>query len=259
MVEERIRVILADDNEEFCGLLKSFLELQTNIEVIDVAFDGLDAYEKTLAKKPNVVIMDGIMPELDGLGLLEKIKGNEDLNKNTYCIMLSAMTQDKITQQAVNLGVDYYMAKPFDMNSLLKRINQVVQIMPINNENKEKNNEINLETTVTNVLHEIGVPAHIRGYHYMRTAIIMAVKDMDVLNYITKELYPAIAEDANTTPSRVERAIRHAIEVAWSRGTLDAKDSIFGYTISSNKGKPTNSEFIAIIADKLRLEMKSLA
>ncbi len=258
MTEERIRIILADDNEEFCDVLKAFLELQSNIDVIDVAYNGQNAYEKVCEQKPNIVIMDGIMPELDGLGLLEKIKTNETLNKDTYCIMLSAMTQEKITQQAVNLGVDYYMAKPFDMNSLLQRIYQVVSDTPSNSQDSNNNTTFDLESTVTNVLHEIGVPAHIRGYHYMRTAIIMAVEDMEVLNYITKELYPAIAEKANTTPSRVERAIRHAIEVAWSRGTLDAKDSIFGYTISSNKGKPTNSEFIAIIADRLRLQMKNL-
>ncbi len=257
MTKETIKIILADDNEEFCDVLKAFLELQPNIEVIDVAYNGSQAYNKVCEQKPNIVIMDGIMPELDGLGLLEKIKSNENLNESTYCIMLSAMTQEKITQQAVNLGVDYYMAKPFDMNSLLKRIYQVVSEVPSNSQNSNNKNTFNLESTVTNVLHEIGVPAHIRGYHYMRTAIIMAVENMDVLNYITKELYPAIAKETNTTPSRVERAIRHAIEVAWSRGTLDAKDSIFGYTISSNKGKPTNSEFIAIIADKLRLEMKS--
>ncbi len=257
MTEEKIKVILADDNEEFCDLLKSFLNLQNNIEVVGIAHNGQQAYDKVCELKPNLVIMDGIMPELDGLGLLEKIKTNDELNKDTYCIMLSAMTQEKITQHAVNLGVDYYMAKPFDMNSLLKRINQVYTSSPANSFENKPNNSFNLETTVTNILHELGVPAHIRGYHYMRSAIIMAVEDMDVLNYITKELYPAIAIESNTTPSRVERAIRHAIEVAWSRGVLDKKDSIFGYTISSDKGKPTNSEFIAIIADKLRLEMKN--
>ncbi len=258
MKNETIKIILADDNEEFCDVLKSFLTLQENIQVIDIAHNGKDAYEKICIHKPNIVIMDGIMPELDGLGLLEKIKTNEDLIEDTYCIMLSAMTQEKITQQAVNLGIDYYMAKPFDMNSLLKRIYEVVSDAP-NNSQLDNKNSFNLETTVTNILHEIGVPAHIRGYHYMRTAIIMSVENMEILNYITKELYPAIAKETNTTSSRVERAIRHAIEVAWSRGTLEAKDDIFGYTISSNKGKPTNSEFIAIIADKLRLEMKSQA
>ncbi len=259
MTNEKIKIILADDNEEFCDVLKAFLEMQSNIEVIDVAYNGSQAYSKVCEQKPDIIIMDGIMPELDGLALLEKIKTNDNLNKDTYCIMLSAMTQEKITQQAVNLGVDYYMAKPFDMNSLLKRIYQVVSDVPTNTQNNAQKSSFNLEANVTNILHEIGVPAHIRGYHYMRTAIIMAIENMEILNYITKELYPAIAKETNTTSSRVERAIRHAIEVAWSRGTLDAKDNIFGYTISSNKGKPTNSEFIAIIADKLRLEMKSLA
>ncbi len=258
MTNETIKIILADDNEEFCAILKAFLELQPNIEVIDVVHNGTQAYTKVCEQKPDIIIMDGIMPELDGLELLEKIKTNDDLNKSTYCIMLSAMTQEKITQQAVNLGVDYYMAKPFDMNSLLKRIQEVVSDNPVNSQSSNKS-YFDLETNVTNILHKIGVPAHIRGYHYMRTAIIMSIENMEILNYITKELYPAIAKETNTTSSRVERAIRHAIEVAWSRGTLDTKDDIFGYTISSNKGKPTNSEFIAIIADKLRLEMKCLS
>ncbi len=257
MKNETIKIILADDNTEFCDILKSFLNMQQNIDVIDVAHNGIDAYNKICEQKPDMVIMDGIMPELDGLALLEKIKTNDSLSENTYCIMLSAMTQEKITQQAVNLGIDYYMAKPFDMSSLLKRIYEVISDIPSNSQNIKKENTFNLETTVTNILHDIGVPAHIRGYHYMRTAIMMSVENMEILNYITKELYPAIAEETNTTSSRVERAIRHAIEVAWSRGKLDAKDDIFGYTISINKGKPTNSEFIAIIADKIRLEMKS--
>ncbi len=257
MDNDTIKIVLADDNVEFCDVLKSFLNMQDGLEVISTAHNGLDAYKKICSSKPDLVLMDGIMPELDGLGLLEKIKANKDLTNDTFCIMVSAMTQEKVTQQAVNLGVDYYMAKPFDMNALVNRIRQVVSNDTINSTNyNNRTNSFNLEAKVTNILHEIGVPAHIRGYHYMRESIMIAVEDMDVLNYITKELYPTIATKCNTTPSRVERAIRHAIEVAWSRGTLEAKDNVFGYIISSTKGKPTNSEFIAIIADKLRLEMK---
>jgi len=173
--------------------------------------------------------------------------------------MLSAMTLEKVTQRALDLGADYYMAKPFDMETLVHRIRHLnkEQSTAKPTDRNVKQSAVNLEARVTNILHEIGVPAHIRGYHYMREAIMMAVGDIDVLNYITKELYPSIAKRCNTTPSRVERAIRHAIEVAWSRGKVDAIDSLFGYTVNNHKGKPTNSEFIALIADRLRLELKA--
>jgi two-component system response regulator (stage 0 sporulation protein A) len=176
--------------------------------------------------------------------------------------MLSAITQDNITQKAMELGAEYYIAKPFDLESLVSRLRQLKEQLSHphvagKNTRNEKNKAVNLETKVTGILHEIGVPAHIRGYHYMREAIMMAVEDIDVLNYITKELYPTIAKKCNTTSSRVERAIRHAIEVAWSRGKVDVIDSLFGYTINNHKGKPTNSEFIALIADRLRLELKA--
>ena len=186
--------------------------------------------------------------------------------------MLSAVGQDKITQRAVATGADYYLVKPFDIEVLIKRIRDIKFNRPNQRgsnfiiretkkyielpENEEKKEE-NLEALVTNIIHEVGVPAHIKGYQYLREAIMMVVNDIDVINQITKSLYPKIAFKYGTTPSRVERAIRHAIEVAWSRGQQDAVESIFGYTVSAAKGKPTNSEFIAMIADKLRLELKS--
>ncbi len=265
MVQEKIRILLADDNKDFCDVVSSYLDKLDDIEVVAVSNDGIDAYNKIKELTPDIAIIDGIMPRLDGLGLLEKLANEEELQKSPICIMLSAMTQEKITQRALELGAIYYIAKPFDMESLVSRIRQLkyqfsgesgLQKSDFKNQNKN-NNATNLETRVTNILHEIGVPAHIRGYHYMREAIIMAVDDIDVLNYITKELYPSIAKKCNTTPSRVERAIRHAIEVAWSRGKVDAIDNIFGYTVNNHKGKPTNSEFIALIADRLRLELKA--
>ncbi|MDR1066299.1 MAG: sporulation transcription factor Spo0A [Clostridiales bacterium] len=260
MEKTKIKVLLADDNKDFCDVVASYLGMLDDIDVVGISNDGLDAYEKIKRTAPDVAIVDGIMPKLDGLGLLEKLK-NENFEKPPICIMLSAMTQEKVTQRALDLGAIYYIAKPFDMESLVSRIRQFRE--------KGKNGQrtdirtyknvspVDLETRVTNILHEIGVPAHIRGYHYMREAIMMAVEDIDVLNYITKELYPSVAKKCNTTPSRVERAIRHAIEVAWSRGKVDAIDSIFGYTVNNHKGKPTNSEFIALIADRLRLELKA--
>ncbi len=253
MNENTIKVLLTDDNVDFCGVLKSYLDAKSDIEVVDIAHDGESAFEKVYQLKPDVVVLDGIMPKLDGLGFLEKVRQSEE-TLDTKFIMLTALTAEDVTQSALNLGVSYYMAKPFDMESLVQRIrtaklgNQQVQ--------QRTNSQVSIEARVTQILHEIGVPAHIRGYHYMRESIILAIDDIDMLNYITKELYPCIAKKYNTTPSRVERAIRHAIEVAWSRGVLDSKNNLFGYTINANRGKPTNSEFIALIADRLRLEIK---
>ncbi|MBS5794488.1 MAG: sporulation transcription factor Spo0A [Lachnospirales bacterium] len=258
MNQDKIRVLLADDNKDFCDILKNYLNKQPNIDVIDVAFDGSEAYDKILTLKPDVVLLDEVMPHLDGIGVLEKLQNVKDIK--TMCIMLTAVTQEQVMQKAFSLGAKHYIAKPFDMELLVSRINQLKENNISNNNNNKigpNYTELDLETRVTNILHEIGVPAHIRGYHYMREAIIMAIGDIDVLNYITKELYPSIAKKCNTTPSRVERAIRHAIEVAWSRGRIDAIDNLFGYTINNHKGKPTNSEFIALIADRLRLELKA--
>ena len=262
--QNRIKILVADDNKDFCDVLSSYLAKQEDMEVAAIVYDGMEAYNKINEIKPDVAIIDGIMPRLDGLGLLEKLE--RDSSARPICIMLSAVSRDKITQRAFELGADYFMVKPFDMDSLGNRIRQLKldksQSLRPNaflefSRGKTQNPGLDLETRVTNILHEVGVPAHIRGYHYMREAIIMSVNDMDVLNYITKELYPSIAKKCNTTPSRVERAIRHAIEVAWNRGKIDAIDELFGYTINNHKGKPTNSEFIALIADRLRLEQKA--
>ena len=261
MGEERITILMADDNKEFCDAIISYLEKQQDMKVVDVAYDGQEAYQKIQKLKPDIAIIDGIMPKLDGLGVLEKLNLCEAVGYAPICIILSAITLDKITQKAMELGAEYYIAKPFDLESLVMRIRQLKQHLnnPIQKgaAGHHKNHVLHLETKITGILHEIGVPAHIRGYHYMREAIMMAVDDLEVLNYITKELYPTIAKKCNTTPSRVERAIRHAIEVAWSRGKVEIIDSMFGYTISNHKGKPTNSEFIALISDRLRLELKA--
>lgn len=271
-MKDMIRVLIADDNNEFAMTLNGYLEKEDDIEVIGIAKDGNEAYQNIIEKVPDVVLLDVIMPHLDGLGVLEKLQ-TSSLDKMPLCIMLSAVGQDKITQKAINLGAEYYIVKPFDINLLIKRMKdfkfyqpgaikgnyvsreikqQYIEIAP---ENKKSENT--LEALVTNVIHEVGVPAHIKGYQYLREAIMMVVNDIDVINQITKQLYPEIADKYKTTPSRVERAIRHAIEVAWGRGQTDTVENIFGYTVSASKGKPTNSEFIAMIADKLRLELKS--
>lgn len=262
MNQGKLKVLIADDNKDFCDLIVNCFEKQEDMEICGVAYDGTQAYDMIVKYRPDVAILDGIMPKLDGIGVLEKInKENPDIE--TVCIMLTAVAQEQITQRAFNLGAQYYIVKPFDMELLVSRIRQLKEKMVTGPNQKSIFNsfgrraEVDLETRVTNILHEIGVPAHIRGYHYMREAIIMAINDIDVLNYITKELYPSIAKKCSTTPSRVERAIRHAIEVAWSRGKVDAIDDLFGYTVNNHKGKPTNSEFIALIADRLRLELKA--
>ena len=271
-MKEKITVLIADDNPDFAMTLVSYLEKEEDMEVIGIAKNGKEACDMIVNTEPDVVLLDVIMPYLDGLGVLEKI-GATNMNKRPMCIMLSAVGQAKITQQAINLGAEYYVVKPFDIELLIKRIRDIKYYRPapsqnafINREIKapyieisesNKNDEDNLEALVTNIIHELGVPAHIKGYQYLREAIIMVINDIDIINQITKQLYPEIAIKFKTTPSRVERAIRHAIEVAWSRGEQAAVERIFGYTISAAKGKPTNSEFIAMIADKLRLELKT--
>ena len=255
--------------------LVSYLEKEDDMEVIGIAKDGKEAVNMILNAQPDVVLLDVIMPYLDGLGVLEKI-GSANMSKKPLCIMLSAVGQAKITQQAIKLGAEYYVVKPFDIELLIKRIRDIKYFKPQSIQDTQngissreikvpyieisegnKKDEENLEALVTNVIHELGVPAHIKGYQYLREAIMMVINDIDIINQITKQLYPEIAIKFKTTPSRVERAIRHAIEVAWSRGEPQAVERIFGYTISAAKGKPTNSEFIAMIADKLRLELKS--
>ena len=271
-VKDKITVLMADDNPEIAKTLTSFIEKEEDMEVIGVAKDGNQAFDMIINTQPDVVLLDVIMPHLDGLGVLEKIN-MINMPKTPMFIMLSAVGQDKITQRAVELGAQYYVVKPFDIQLLLKRIKDLKHYKPsqfknctINREIKapyieispeNKKSEENLEALVTNVIHEVGVPAHIKGYQYLREAIMMVVNNIDVINQITKQLYPDIANKYGTTPSRVERAIRHAIEVAWGRGQQEVVENIFGYTISAAKGKPTNSEFIAMIADKLRLELKS--
>lgn len=265
MITKKIQVVIADDNREFGDILCEYLNNQSDIEVVGVARDGLEAYELITTKAPDIAVLDIIMPHLDGLGVLEKIN-SVSMSKKPLFIILSAVGQDKITQRALALGAEYYVVKPFDMDVLVSRIRQLKSVNQGVVIKSEQISDVksgyhvstpkNVEAEVTNIMHEIGVPAHIKGYQYLRDAIMMVIKDLDVINSITKLLYPTIAKQYNTTPSRVERAIRHAIEVAWSRGQVETIDSLFGYTVSVGKGKPTNSEFIAMVADKLRLEMK---
>lgn len=263
---EKLNIAIADDNERMVRLLGDIVRSDEELQVIGTAKDGVEAYELIKTAEPDVVLLDIVMPKMDGLGVMEKVNKDSTIKKHPAFIMISAIGQEKITEDAFRLGADYYIMKPFDNDMVISRIkdvknrnvarpSEVRKVQPY--EKREELKERNLEADVTAIIHEIGVPAHIKGYQYLRDAIILSVNDMEMLNSITKVLYPTIAKRHQTTPSRVERAIRHAIEVAWSRGKMDTIDELFGYTVSTGKGKPTNSEFIALIADKIRLEYKN--
>jgi len=265
---EKIKILIADDNKDFCCILSEYLGAQPDFEVIGIAKDGLEVVDLLEKITPDIIILDIIMPHLDGLGVLERIN-SMSLPKYPKIIVLSAVGQDKITQKALTLGAEYYVVKPFDMEVFSQRIRECVGAKTDEPERRSYVSSFGttqisssgptsheLESAITNIIHEIGVPAHIKGYIYLREAITMVVNNLEMLSAVTKELYPSIARKFNTTPSRVERAIRHAIEVAWSRGRVDVINNLFGYTIHNVKGKPTNSEFIAMIADKLRIQMK---
>jgi len=254
MIRRTIKIVIADDNREFCELLKEYISQQEDFVLAGIANNGLEALEMIEQNSPDVVVLDIIMPHLDGIGVLEKLASGYLANKPRV-IMLTAFGQENVTQRAVELGADYYILKPFDFSVLASRIRQLTDggssaqyISSV----KPKN----LDVAVTNIIHEMGVPAHIKGYHYLRDAILMVIDEINLLGAVTKELYPMIGQKYQTTPSRVERAIRHAIELAWDRGNVDMMTKFFGYTINLERGKPTNSEFIAMVADKLRIEAK---
>jgi len=269
-----LRVLIADDNREFNELLSNFLEEQPDIEVVGRAYNGKEALEKAVETEPDVLLLDIIMPYLDGLGVLEQLP-DLDIEQKPKIIMLTAFGHENITHRAVELGATYYILKPFNMELLSERIRQLSNYSDGSSDSGTSSstssssidksqyvqksttiNSNNLETEITNIIHEIGIPAHIKGYLYLREAIMMVIQEIEILGAITKVLYPRIAEKYNTTPSRVERAIRHAIEVAWARNNVDTIKKFFGYTINTERGKPTNSEFIALVADKLRLRTK---
>lgn len=264
---EKLNIAIADDNERIVNLLGTIIKEDNDLELVGQADNGKDIYNIIKEKEPDVVLLDIIMPKVDGLTVMEKVNQDRTMKKHPAFIVVSAVGQERITEDAFNLGAYYYIMKPFDNDMILSRIKHVKNQTTGKarearkfgaGENKGTGLGKNLEMDVTNIIHEIGVPAHIKGYQYLRDAIIMSVEDLEMLNSITKILYPTIAKKHQTTPSRVERAIRHAIEVAWSRGKMDTIDELFGYTVSTGKGKPTNSEFIALIADKIRLEYKNI-
>jgi two-component system response regulator (stage 0 sporulation protein A) len=249
-----IGVLIADDNREFCEVLQTYIERQADMEVAGVSHNGTDVLQLLERKVPQVVILDIIMPHLDGIGVLERLAAM-NLTRRPKVIVLTAIGQEAITQRTVELGADYYVVKPFNLDVLGNRIRQLVN-SPVRLAPRPVRAR-NLDMEVTAIIHEIGIPAHIKGYMYLREAILMVVDRIDLLGAVTKELYPTVAVKFKTTPSRVERAIRHAIEVAWGRGNLEVINGLFGYTVNVERGKPTNSEFIAMVADKLRMDLKA--
>jgi len=246
-----VRVLLADASEEFRILLKDTIEETGEFQVVGGTGDGEQLVQLAAELKPQLVIMDLVLPGLDGFGVLSRLQAMQEAAPQV--IVTSSFCNDRVVQQAMDMGVYFVLPKPVSDSSLMEHMRRAVRPQ----EQKEEGlHAPGLETLVTGIIHEIGVPAHIKGYQYLREAIMIAVNDMDVINAVTKVLYPEVAKRFATTPSRVERAIRHAIEVAWDRGDLETLQHYFGYTVNSAKGKPTNSEFIALIADRLQLQMK---
>ena len=248
-MDTRKTVLLAGANEEFRAMLRSAIEETGEFTVVGATGDGGEAHRMIQQMQPEIVVMDPILPNMDGCSVLRKL----DLAKSRMnVIVVSGFLTNDLAGEMMEVGAKFFFLKPVNLESLLDRMHTVLA-RPA----EEQPREVVLKNMVTNVIHEIGVPAHIKGYQYLREAIMIAVDDMDVINAVTKVLYPEVAKRFGTTASRVERAIRHAIEVAWDRGDLETLQKYFGYTVSNSKGKPTNSEFIAMISDRLVLELRS--
>ncbi len=251
----QIKVFIAEENNELREKLSEAIEKEPSFDLIGKVGNGSDAIEQLKQLVPDVIVVSSYLPATDGLGVVKAISESE--NSKPIIFMTAPAQNETLASVAASLGVTYFMVKPFDGNTLTERIKMFAESSALKRR-PEPNSQMSdsIELMVTSIIHEIGVPAHIKGYHYLREAIILSVRDIEMINAITKELYPTVAKKFNTTASRVERAIRHAIETAWNRGDLDTLNRFFGYTVSNTKGKPTNSEFIAMIADKLNLELK---
>ncbi|MDR0858692.1 MAG: sporulation transcription factor Spo0A [Oscillospiraceae bacterium] len=253
-----IRILIADQNEDFRNLLTESINAEDDMEIVGIAGDGETATELLLQLTPDVLISELILPKSDGLAILHAMEQMEAPPPSA--ILMSAFVNDHIIREANEAGARYFITKPCDVSNLVSKIRQAgIENVPssvtaFDRQSARTNQRV--EQMVTDIIHEIGVPAHIKGYQYLRDAIIRVINDGELINAVTKLLYPQVAQKYNTTSSRVERAIRHAIEVAWDRGDIEILQKYFGYTVSNIKGKPTNSEFIALISDKLQLQMK---
>ncbi len=261
-MELNAKILIADENLEQRNFLKENL-YRAGYRNVDIATNGEDALLKISHSHPDIAIIDIWLTKLDGIGVIRNAK-SIDFGKDTPTsfIVVSMMANQNLFMEANSLGAELCMLKPYNYSSMIEHIDRIIsrrikphavsQVNPVASEKPMPD----LETQVTQIIHQIGVPAHIKGYQYLRTAILMTISDSEIINSVTKVLYPSVAKKYSTTTSRVERAIRHAIEVAWDRGDVDTHNSYFGYTIQNNRGKPTNSEFIAMIADNLRLKLK---
>lgn len=251
-MEQSKKILIVDDDKIFASAVEEYFVEVEKYDVCGIAENGQIALDLIEEHLPDVVILDLVMPNLDGLGVLEKVK-EKNLPKTPKFIFITSFSQANLTKRAVELGAAYYMMKPFDLETLGERVRQ---IDALEDDNGLMPKASSLELEITRILHQMGVPAHVKGYQYLRDGIAMVTQEANLMGAVTKELYPMIAEKYNTTASRVERAIRHAIELAWDRGNVELMNKYFGYTINIERGKPTNSEFIAMIADKLRMGEK---
>ena len=273
---ENVNVVIVDDNPMILNTLDEVISSEAGLSVIGRADNGKDAIDMIKDTQPDVVLLDLVMPQMDGITVVENIKKKTSMLKNPAFIILSAVGGEQMTEEAFQAGANYFLMKPFDKDILVNKIRRIGKrpVRPVPGKvleaplkaatpeeaamNREEYMKEHLETDITKMLHELGIPAHIKGYQYLRDAISMVVRDREMMEAVTKILYPEIAKKNYTSSSRVERAIRHAIEVAWGIGSLEVIDELFGYTISTGKGKPTNSEFIALIADKICLDYKKI-
>ena len=247
-MENRVKILIADGNEEFCAHVKRRLEQVSGYEIVGTAADGQRAVELMRAAKPDVLVLDLMLSKLDGITVLKRAR---EMDKPPAALVLTGFMTEYVAGMAASLGVQYFMTKPCELDAVAERIHEMTAIDGQLRQNAQRRQEVNIEAMVTSIIHEIGVPAHIKGYQYLREAVRMVMDNPELMGRITKELYPGIAHRFGTTSSKVERAIRHAIEVAWNRGRIDALDEAFGKNVCALDDKPTNGEFIALVADRL--------
>lgn len=252
-MKRRFRVVIADDNKEFCSVLAEHIATTPELELVAIAYDGVSALEAVREHCPDLLVLDLIMPGLDGLGVLEALDGSE---RRPRVVMLTAFAQEPLIARALELGADYYIMKPFHMPTLVQRLRQLAgpQPTPLNLRTEHRRQQVEQEVTRHMIM--LGVPPHYKGYPYLREAVTMVVEDGRLLTSVTKVLYPSIAERFDTSSYKVERAIRNAIESTWTRGNLELINQLFAHTVDLNKGKPTNSAFIARLADHVRMQMR---
>ncbi len=250
---EAIKLLVIDDDKNFCELVGEYFSNLDDYHVCGCVSNSSEALAMIEKHNPNVIALDLVMPQPDGLTILEQIP-HLKLSVRPYVIMLTSFSQSGLIKRTSELNAAYYIVKPFELSFLDRRIRQLVR--DDNSTNFVEVKSRNLDVDVTKIIHQMGVPAHVKGYQYLRDAIIMVAEESNLIGAVTKELYPMIADKYDTTASRVERAIRHAIELAWDRGNIDLMNQYFGYTINIERGKPTNSEFIAMVADKIRIGEK---